>query len=79
MAIASLIIGIFSSVMACLPYVNILGLLGGAAGIILAVLSRKDPATNNGIAIAGLVCSIVAAALGTIFFFVYIAITCRYM
>ena len=69
MAIASLAIGITSIVFSCIPYVNILGVLGGVAGIILAVLSRKIPTTNSGIATAGLVCSIVAVALGTILFF----------
>lgn len=59
-SVASLILGILSILTCWLPYV---GLLMGIAGIILGVLGLKRE-NARGLAIAGLVCSIVGTLLG---------------
>jgi hypothetical protein len=59
LAIAGMIFGIVSIVSVCV--FTPLGLLGGIAGIILSCLGMKS--RNRGMAIAGLVCSILALLL----------------
>ena len=61
MGIASLVLGIVSIAFIFMPWSAGLGVLIGAAGIVLAVLARKNG--EKGIATAGLVCSIVGAAI----------------
>ena len=61
MGIASLVLGIVSIIFIFMPWLAGWGVLLGAAGIVLAVLARKNG--EKGIATAGLVCSIVGAAI----------------
>lgn len=62
MAIASLILGIFSIVCCCLTYVSIVAAI---VGLVLGILSRKKNPTN-GLALAGIICSAVGLALSII-------------
>ena len=71
MGIASLVLGIISILFALFGFgVNWLGLIVGVVGIVLAVLARKQPeaATQKGVIVAGLVCSIVGASLALVFY-----------
>ncbi len=61
MGIASLVLGIVSIIFIFMPWLAGWGVLLGAAGIVLAVLARKKGET--GVATAGLVCSVVGAAI----------------
>lgn len=62
MAIASLVLGIFSIIIMLIPVFGwFIGLATSIAGIVLGAISRKSK--MRGIAIAGLVTSIVAAAI----------------
>ena len=68
MAAASLVLGIISLVVGV--FVGVHGWIGailGAAGIVLAVLARKEN-PENGVATAGLVCSIVGLCLSAVMF-----------
>lgn len=60
LAVASMVLGIVSIVFAFL-FVWI-GLIAGIVGIILAVMSRKNPA-KKGMGTAGLICSIIGVAI----------------
>lgn len=62
-AIAGMVIGIVSVVLCCVPYLSI---ALGITGLILSVKGMKST-TARGMAIAGLVCSIVGLALGVIY------------
>ena len=63
MAIVSLVLGILS-VLICCCY-GVPSIIFGIAGIILAVLSRKDTGnTLSGLAIGGMICSIIGLLLG---------------
>jgi len=64
LAIVSMILGIFSLVIVC--WLNEGGILLGIGGIICYILSRKTG--KSGMAVAGLVCSIIAVVLGAILF-----------
>ena len=61
LAIASMVCGILSIVLTCVPYVNYASLILAIVGIIMAAVSKKQG--KSGMATAGLVCSIVALAI----------------
>ena len=61
-AIAGLILGISSLVIEWIPYLSLLTLPAAIVGIVLSVKGLKST-TKKGMAIGGLVCSIVALAL----------------
>lgn len=65
MAVASLVLGIISLVF--LFIVPIVGVIVGLVGIILGAMARKVP-EKQGMATAGLVCSIIGVALGLVMF-----------
>ena len=70
MAIASLVLGIVSIVVAVFGFsFQWVGILLGIVGIILGVLGKKDPA-QAGLAKAGMICSIIGVALSLL---IYIA------
>ena len=63
LAIASLTLGIISIVMAlscCLSYISIVPAI---AGIICGILSKNESQKRNGCAIAGIICSAIAAII----------------
>lgn len=61
-ALAGLILGISSLVVEWIPYLSLLTVPAAIVGIVLSVKGLKST-TKKGMAIAGLVCSIVALAL----------------
>lgn len=61
-ALAGLILGISSLVIEWIPYLSLLTLPAAIVGIVLSVKGLKST-TKKGMAIGGLVCSIVALAL----------------
>ncbi|MBP3800108.1 MAG: hypothetical protein ILA19_03910 [Bacilli bacterium] len=61
-ALAGLILGISSLVGEWIPYVSILAIPAGIVGIVLSVKGLKSN-TKRGMAMAGLVCSIVSLAI----------------
>ena len=61
-ALAGLILGISSLVGEWIPYVSILAIPAGIVGIVLSVKGLKSN-TKRGMAIGGLVCSIVLLVL----------------
>lgn len=67
MAVASLVLGIVALVISVFfAGLNWLGIIIGIIGIILGALGKKDE-EKKGLATAGLVMSIIAVALGLIF------------
>ena len=71
-AIAGMVIGIVSVVLCCVPYLSI---ALGITGLILSVKGMKST-TARGMAIAGLVCSIVGLALGIIYSIYWSVVGC---
>lgn len=71
MAVAGMVLGIVGVVFACLPFVNILGVLSGVVGLILSGIALNNVNKNTaipagsakGLAITGLVTSLVAVGL----------------
>jgi len=69
LAIAGLVLGIISVMMAFIPCVGALALVPGVTGIILsaiALVKIQRSKAPNGIAISGLVCSILATCIALI-------------
>ena len=66
MAVASLVLGIIAIVFGAFGVIWI-GLICGIVGIIMGVLGTADPA-KAGMATAGMVCSIIGAALSILFY-----------
>lgn len=67
MGIAALVLGIISVVIAvAVPYLGWIGIIVGIIGIILAAIAKKNG--EGGIATAGLVLSIIGAALALILY-----------
>lgn len=72
LSIASLVLGIIAIVLAWFYMVNIVALICGIVGIILAAIGKKKAAaagTTSGLGTAGLVLSIIATVLAGIGFF----------
>ena len=69
MAVASMVLGIVALVFSCIiPAMGWLGAILGIIGIVLGVLGRKKQPEKKGMATAGMVMSIIAVALGIIFY-----------
>ncbi len=71
LSITALVLGIVATVLAWFYMINILALVAGIVGIILAVMGKKKAvaaAAPTGIATAGLVLSIIGTALAGIGF-----------
>mgnify|MGYP004510625471 CR=1 FL=1 len=66
MAVAALVLGIVSVVFAFIPGFYWIGLITGVIGIILGALAKKQ--ASNGMATAGLVCSIIGVVFCAITF-----------
>lgn len=68
-AIASLVLGIVSLVLAWFGYAAIVSIVLSIVGIVLAIGARKElPPENAGMATAGMVCSIIGLVLSSIVF-----------
>ena len=68
MAVASLVLGIIALVFSLFFVgLNWLGVIMGIIGIILGALGRSSSPEKKGMATAGLVLSIIATALGVVF------------
>ena len=65
MSIASMVLGICAVVFGCCITAYV-GLPCGVAGLILGILARKKDLPGKGMAIAGIVCSIVALAVSVL-------------
>ncbi|MCH5280495.1 MAG: DUF4190 domain-containing protein [Lachnospiraceae bacterium] len=64
-SILALVFGILSIIISCCC--TYLGIALGIAGIVMAVLSKKDNGDKmNGMAIAGMVCSIIAIVISVV-------------
>ena len=73
MAIASLVLGIISIVLALFGAgFQWVGILLGIAGIVLGVLGKKEP-EQAGLAKAGMICSIVGTALSLLIYIACVA------
>lgn len=72
MGVASLVLGIISILFSFFGIVNIFGGILGIVGIILGSISKKN-SPQNGIATAGLVCSIIGTILCFIFYIACVA------
>ena len=64
-SIVGMVCGIVSIILVFIPYARIISLVVAIVAIIFAAMGMKDQ-TNNGMAIAGLVCGIVGAVFGLI-------------
>jgi hypothetical protein len=76
MPVASLVLGIIGIVFAIIPGINFMGLILGVVGIILGALGMKqlkEAGEPTGVAMGGLVCSIIASALGLILYLACVA------
>lgn len=62
-SIASLVLGILSIACCCFNYIP---LILGILSVIFAIIDKKNNATMNGMAIAGLICGIVSIVLALI-------------
>ncbi len=72
LSIIGLVLGILSLVLAWFVYLNILGIVLGVVGIVLSVKGKKqatEAGVPTGMATAGLVLSIIGAALSLVGFF----------
>ena len=76
MAVASLVLGIISLVFIIIPGLQFIGAIVGIVGIILGALARKKLKAENqatGTATAGMVMSIIGAALSIIMYIACVA------
>lgn len=72
MGVASLVLGIVSIVCSFFGYGAIVGVILGIAGVILGAIGRKN-VYKQGVATAGLVCSIIGLVLSSILFIACVA------
>ena len=76
MAVASLVLGIISLVFIIIPGLQFIGAIVGVVGIILGALARKKLKAENqatGTATAGMVMSIIGAAISNIMYIACVA------
>lgn len=69
LSIAGLVLGIVAIIFAFVPSLNIVGFICGVVGIVLsaiAISQSKKAGEKNGMAVAGLVLSIISIAIGII-------------
>ena len=71
LGVASMILGIVSIVLMCIPYIGYASIVVAIIGIVLAAKAKKEG--PSGMATAGLVCSIIALALWVIMIIAVIA------
>ncbi len=72
LALIGMISGIIAVIWCWMSFLSIVGVIFGIAGVIMSGIARKnDP--KNGMAIAGLICSIIAIVAGAIIFISCIA------
>lgn len=70
LGIAGMVLGIVGLVFAFIPCLNIVGIILGIVGVILAAVGRKkSPEGHQGMATAGIVCSILAIVIGVIWWY----------
>lgn len=72
LGIGSMVLGILSLVLWCFYYISIPGSLVGIILGAVGMKKSKDAGMNNGMAVAGLVCSIIALAIWVLCF-IYVA------
>ncbi len=70
MGIASLVLGIIGIVVliVSLGTGGLISIVLGVVGVVLGALGRKSSSEGQGVAVAGLVCSIISIAIGVITF-----------
>ena len=70
LGIAGMVLGIVGLVFAFIPCLNFVGIILGVVGVILAAVGRsKSPKDKQGMATAGVVCSILAIVIGVIWWY----------
>jgi hypothetical protein len=65
-ALVGMILGIAGIVLIWIPYISILGILSAIVGLILSAIGKSKAnktGVGGGMAVAGLICSIIALAL----------------
>lgn len=67
LGIASLVLGILALIISCFPIIDLLFSVTGATLGIIGFSKAKKVGMSNGIAVAGLVCSIVALSINIVF------------
>lgn len=71
LGIAGLVLGILAAIISFIPCLGMWAILPGVIGIVLSAISMKQAGTGaKGMAIAGLVCSIIGCCLGGYQFYV---------
>lgn len=70
LAIASMVCGILSILLTCIPYICYASWVLAIVGIIMAAVSKKQG--KSGMATAGLVCSIIALAIWVLFIIIVV-------
>lgn len=75
-AVASLVLGIVAVVVSFIPFSMSVSLILGIVGLVLAIVGmmniRKGKSSGNGMAIAGLVLSIIAIAIYVLAYFTFV-------
>ena len=66
MAIAGLVLGIVGIVFTFIPGINLIGIIAAIIGIILSAIAMKQQPDKKGMAVAGLVLSIIALVIWVI-------------
>ena len=66
MAVAALILGIFSLILSFFPVLYVFTFILGAGGIVLGAIGRKNIG-KRGMATTGMILSIIAVAMGFLF------------
>ena len=66
MAVAGLVLGIVGIVFTFIPGINLIGIIAAIIGIILSAIAMKQQPEKKGMAVAGLVLSIIALVIWVI-------------
>ena len=64
LAVAALVLGIIGALMGLIPLFGFLAIILGVVGLVLGVLGRSKQRTGRGMALAGVILSVVAIGLG---------------